>query len=77
MTKDVHFIMQGKGGVGKTLVSVLLTQYLKSQDRNVLCIDTDAVNRSFYRFKTFDVKIIPLLQQQDPSFTATNLKKVG
>ena len=65
MTKDVHFIMQGKGGVGKTLVSVLLTQYLKSHDRNVLCIDTDAVNRSFYRFKTFDVKIIPLLQQQE------------
>ena len=64
MTKDVHFVMQGKGGVGKTLVSVLLTQYLKSQGRKVLCIDTDAVNRSFYRFKAFDVKIIQLLQEQ-------------
>lgn len=29
MRKNFHFILQGKGGVGKTTVSTFITQYLK------------------------------------------------
>lgn len=62
MTKQVHFIMQGKGGVGKTLISTILTQYLLSIDKKVLCLDTDPVNKSFTRFKSLNVDSIPLLK---------------
>ena len=32
MQNTVHFILQGKGGIGKTLVSTILAQWLDSQD---------------------------------------------
>jgi len=38
--------MQGKGGVGKTFAAVVLSQYLKSLDEEITCIDTDPVNQT-------------------------------
>lgn len=48
----VHFVVQGKGGVGKSLVSTLLYQYLKSKETEetqdtTKGIDIDQVNTSF------------------------------
>jgi ASC-1-like (ASCH) protein len=59
----VHIILQGKGGVGKSLVACLLTQYLKNKQENILCIDTDPVNDTFFSYKAFDVKQIKLLDE--------------
>ena len=53
---NLHLTLQGKGGVGKTLVSILLAQYLLSKDVNPLCVDTDPVNKSFTGFKKLAVK---------------------
>ena len=33
--KQVHFIVQGKGGVGKSLISTMLAQYLVENYLNV------------------------------------------
>jgi len=52
---SVHIILQGKGGVGKSFVAVLLTQYLQHKGAKVICADTDPVNASFTQYKSLDV----------------------
>ncbi|MDQ1835207.1 nucleotide-binding protein [Massilia scottii] len=51
----LHFILQGKGGVGKSMAAVLLTQYLQSKGNSVICADTDPVNHTFAKYKSLDV----------------------
>lgn len=43
---NAHFILQGKGGIGKTFVAIILSSYLKEQKGQVLCIDADDVSRT-------------------------------
>lgn len=52
---SVHLVLQGKGGVGKSLVAVLLTQYLQSKGAKTICADTDPVNATFAQYKSLDV----------------------
>ena len=42
-----HFLMQGKGGVGKSLVASLLFQYLQRKNLIVHGCDTDPINSTF------------------------------
>jgi len=46
----IHLTLQGKGGVGKSLIASILAQYLKERGREVRCIDTDPVNRTFAQY---------------------------
>lgn len=63
MRKNFHFILQGKGGVGKTTVSTFITQYLKDHlKQDYLAIDTDQVNASFAKFKALNVETINVMQ---------------
>jgi hypothetical protein len=42
---SVHFSLQGKGGVGKSFVASLLSQYFREKNgQNVFCIDSDPIN---------------------------------
>lgn len=50
-----HFILQGKGGVGKSLISAILFQALAAQGKSVSGFDVDAHNPTFYGFKEFNV----------------------
>lgn len=59
---DVHFVMQGKGGVGKTTIASLLGQYLKERDPETLCIDADPVNASFSDFKALSPFFLPIVE---------------
>lgn len=34
MDNTIHFILQGKGGIGKSFVAVMLAQYFKSKGAN-------------------------------------------
>jgi CO dehydrogenase nickel-insertion accessory protein CooC1 len=54
MTK-IHLVLQGKGGVGKSLVASLVTQYFVKQNNGepIFCADTDPVNRTFAGYKSF------------------------
>jgi hypothetical protein len=58
----IHLVLQGKGGVGKSLVAALLAQYL-STDKTapLLCADTDPVNDTFARYGAFGAKRIQIL----------------
>jgi len=60
----IHFILQGKGGVGKSLTAALLAQYLKSQETDptrVYCADTDPVNDTFARYDAFGAQRFKIL----------------
>lgn len=58
----IHFILQGKGGVGKSLVAAMLTQYLGSKGSDLYCADTDPVNATFSRYKAFDVETVRIME---------------
>jgi hypothetical protein len=49
-TGAIHLTLQGKGGVGKSLVASIIAQYLREKGREVRCIDTDPVNRTFAQY---------------------------
>ena len=57
----IHLILQGKGGVGKTFISSMLTQYLKSKYDKVIAFDTDSVNPTFSQYKALEVRRIDLM----------------
>jgi hypothetical protein len=57
----IHLILQGKGGVGKTFVSSMLTQYMMSKYEKVLAFDTDSVNPTFSQYKALNVNRIDLM----------------
>jgi len=44
--RKLHFVLQGKGGVGKTVVALLLSQFIEEKGEPVICVDTDPVNAS-------------------------------
>jgi hypothetical protein len=44
--RKLHFVLQGKGGVGKTVVALLLSQCIEEKGEPVICVDTDPVNAS-------------------------------
>lgn len=62
--KAVHFILQGKGGVGKSFIATLLAQYL-SQHNEIVGFDTDPVNASFEQYKSLSVQTVPILTDSD------------
>jgi len=61
MMKTVHFVLQGKGGVGKSFVSAMLAQYVKSKSDDVLCIDTDPVNATFSSYAAIGAQHLNIL----------------
>lgn len=63
----VHFILQGKGGVGKSLVAALLAQYFRqvltgAGLKDVQCIDTDPVNQTLVNYKALGATHIALME---------------
>ena len=59
----VHMILQGKGGVGKSLVASMLAQYYIEKDRQSINIDTDPVNSTFKNYKSLNVMHIKLIDE--------------
>jgi len=59
---SIHMILQGKGGVGKSLIAVLIAQYLQSIGYKVVCADTDPVNATFTQYKSLDVAHVDIAE---------------
>jgi len=66
---NIHLVLQGKGGVGKSLISAFLAQHRLENGLTVIGIDTDPVNTSFSRFSQLQVEPLRLLNdgEIDPS----------
>jgi len=60
---DIHLVLNGKGGVGKSVVATWLAEYLISRGRQVQCIDGDPVNRSFSQYKALAAEKLALVNE--------------
>ena len=61
----VHFIQQGKGGVGKSMIASILYQILGMLGKKVAAFDTDPVNSTLAGFKEFEVTCLDILKSGD------------
>jgi hypothetical protein len=55
-------VLQGKGGVGKTLVSLLLAQAIAGRGQPVTCVDTDPVNASLSSLSPMNAERVSIFQ---------------
>jgi len=60
---SIHMALQGKGGVGKSLISAVLSQYLSSKGQDVCGIDVDPVNQTFSEYQGLRVECLNLLRE--------------
>ncbi len=58
----IHLVLQGKGGVGKSMIASFIAQYKMSKGKLPLCLDTDPVNASFEAYKSLKVQHLPIMQ---------------
>jgi len=63
MQNTVHFVLQAKGGIGKSFVSTLLAQHVMNETGAVRCFDTDQENTTFAHYEALAVRHIPLADQ--------------
>lgn len=59
--RTVNVVLQGKGGIGKTVVASLIAQCLRERSEPVVCIDTDPVNSSFAAIKALGAEPVRIL----------------
>lgn len=62
-TSAIHLSLQGKGGVGKSLVASILAQYLIARERSLRCVDTDPINKTLSQYKRLPTETLKLLRQ--------------
>lgn len=60
----VHLVLQGKGGIGKSVIASWLAEYLVHRGKNVRCIDGDPVNRSLAQYKSLQVEKLDLVNEE-------------
>jgi len=59
---NIHIILQGKGGVGKSLIASTIAQYKKAKGQSPLCIDTDPINQTFTGYKALNVETLKIME---------------
>jgi hypothetical protein len=60
---QVHLVLQGKGGVGKSLISAILGQYFQHRKAAPHCFDTDPVNATFAQYQALRAEHINVLRR--------------
>lgn len=65
MLESIHFVLNGKGGCGKSYIASMLTQYLRHQHADhasvVQCVDTDPTNKTVSQFADFQAKELDIV----------------
>ena len=56
-----HFVLQGKGGVGKSFVAFLLAQYIRDQEKLAGCFDIDQENATFAQYGSLSVQKVKVM----------------
>ena len=65
LNNAIHFVMQSKGGIGKSVVSMLLSQYLLENVDDVTLIDIDPSNKTLASYKSLNVKQIDIMKDDE------------
>ena len=60
----VHLVLQGKGGIGKSVMASWLAEYLLQSGKKVHCIDGDPVNRSLAQYKSLGAEKLDLVNEE-------------
>jgi len=58
----IHLTLQGKGGVGKSLVASILAQYFRHRGQEIHCIDSDPVNQTFSQYAELGAEHLALMR---------------
>ena len=58
----IHLTLQGKGGVGKSLVASILAQYFRHHGKEIHCIDSDPVNQTFSQYAELGAEHLALMR---------------
>lgn len=61
----IHMVLQGKGGVGKSMIASFIAQYKLSKGHRPLCFDTDPVNASFQAYQSLKVQHLQIMKGED------------
>ncbi|WP_419600290.1 conjugal transfer protein TraL [Thiolapillus sp.] len=61
----VHLVLQGKGGVGKSVIAALIAQYKTNKGQTPVCVDTDPVNATFEGYQSLNVKRLNILEEDE------------
>ncbi len=64
MSRNLHLVMQAKGGVGKTFIASMMLQFLRERDPNIMAYDVDPTNNTLSCFKSLDVNYLNLLENK-------------
>jgi CobQ/CobB/MinD/ParA nucleotide binding domain len=59
-----HLVLQGKGGIGKSVIASWLAEYLVKRSKKVHCIDGDPVNRSLAQYKSLNAEKLDLINEE-------------
>src|SRR4051812_12685787 len=65
MMSKIHVILQGKGGVGKSVAAAFLAQYKISKGQELVCVDTDPVNATFHGYKALNVRRLQIMEADE------------
>ena len=63
MQNTVHFVLQAKGGIGKSFVSTLLAQHIINETGDIRCFDTDQENTTFTHYAALKVSHVVVTGQ--------------
>jgi hypothetical protein len=64
MKNSVHFVLQGKGGIGKTLISTFIGQWINEKEPGTLkSFDTDQENATLAAYKGLNVTPIDVMNE--------------
>lgn len=58
----IHMILQGKGGVGKSVAAAFLSQYKAEKGDDLVNIDTDPVNATFLGYRALNVQRLRIME---------------
>jgi hypothetical protein len=61
----IHLTLQGKGGVGKSLIASVLAQYFLRKGVAVRCVDTDPVNRTLAQYSALGADWLSLRDEHN------------
>lgn len=62
INNTAHFVMQSKGGAGKSVCSAILAQYLNEKtEGNLSLIDTDPSNKTLGSYKALNVQMVNVI----------------
>lgn len=61
MHNTIHFILQGKGGCGKSFIAAMLAQFFQSKDADLKAFDTDQENTTFAQYQALGAQHVSVM----------------